>query len=58
MRKSIKKNGSYIGNYFIDFDFLAGSVVVVVDEPPVQANDINTSPKHKFGSNPDCDESG
>lgn len=38
-------------------DFLIESVFVA-DGPPVQENDIRTSPKHEFGSNPDKAESG
>lgn len=32
--------------------------VLTVDDPPVQENDIKTSPKHKFGSNPDNADRG
>lgn len=52
-------NESHSKTYFIGFDFLIESIFV--DDPPappVQENDIRTSPKHKFGSNPAKAESG
>lgn len=45
----------------MDLDFLIESAAAAADDgddPPVQENDIRTSPKHNFGSNPDCAESG
>lgn len=45
--------------YFIDFVFLIESRFAAFEPPPpVQENDIKTSPKHWFGSKPDWDESG
>lgn len=38
--------------------FLIESILLAVVDPPVQENDIRTSPKHTFGSNPDNAESG
>lgn len=42
--------------HFNDFAFLIESALAAV-EPPVQENDIKTSPKHRFGSKPDSDDS-
>lgn len=53
-------NGIKEETHFMGLVFLIGSIfaAAIDDEPPVQENDIKTSPKHRFGSNPDCDESG
>lgn len=43
----------------MDLVFLIESVVLAADDPlSVQENDKRTSPKHNFGSNPDCADSG
>lgn len=45
--------------HFIGLAFLIESIFVDDDPPPpFQENDIKTSPKHKFGSNPDSADSG